>query len=530
MAERYVPGTATQERARREKARRHFLDFCGYVDRKYPTKARHLQYLTEKLEQVAEYVLTGGQSGIPRLMVFMPPRYWKSNTASQKLPAWILGKAPDKRVILASYGAELATEHSARVRDLIEGERYKNIFGARSGLEHPVEVDPEKRRADAWALQQPHSGGMISAGVGGAIVGKGGHLLILDDPFKNREEAESEAQRKRVVKWYRSSFYTRQEDGAAIVIILTRWDQEDVAGMLLSDSVSDPDADQWEVVFMPAIALEEKEYPQNDEQFVENMTRGTYIPIGGDQLGRAPGEPLWPEKQSVAQLKTIAANIEDFEFVAQYQQMPRLSVGGFFDDDMFQYVERAPDGLTWYAYMDLALGESEKSDSNATGAVALAGEDLYIRDVVDERELEEFLVEVRRRMLSDAERGTIWGVETVAFQKLVFKDFMADSALVNTEILAVTPNGDKRTRARAWRRRAKNKRVYLVRGAWNKAFVRQAAAFPGGRNDDMVDFVSGSVQMMAEDAGSAKPAASAPIVVRAEALFGAYQTGGMYGR
>lgn len=528
MTERIVPGAAMQERVRREKARRRFLDFCGYVDPKYPVEALHLQYLAAKLEGVAEYVLSGGKRGIPRLMVFMPPRYWKSNTASQKLPAWVLGKDPEKRVILSSYGAELATEHSARVRDLIEGERYKNIFGGRSVLETPVEVNPEKRRADAWGLQN-HSGGMISAGVGGAIVGKGGHLLILDDPFKNREEAESEAQRKRVVKWYRSSFYTRQEDGAAIVIILTRWDQEDVAGMLLADSVSDPDADQWDVVFMPAIALEEKEYPQNEEQFIENMARGTYIPIGGDQLGRAPGEPLWPEKQSLAQLRTIAANIEDFEFVAQYQQMPRLSVGGFFDDDMFQYVDRAPDGLQWYAYMDLALGESEKSDSNATGAVALSGEDLYIRDVYDERELEEFLDEVRRRMLSDAEHGTVWGVETVAFQKLVFKGFMADPALVNTEIMSVTPNGDKRTRARAWRRRAKNKRVFLVRGAWTKAFVRQAAAFPGGRHDDMVDFVSGSVQMMAENSGAEKPAASAPIVVQAADIFSS-QIGGMYVR
>jgi len=526
MTNNYVPGSATHERTRREKARRRFLDFCGYVDKTYPTDARHLQYLAEKLEGVAEYVLTGGESGIPRLMVFMPPRYWKSNTASQKLPAYILGRDGSKRVILASYGAELATEHSTRVRDMIEGERYKNVFGPRSGLEVPVEIDPEKRRADAWNLKN-HNGGMISAGVGGAIVGKGGHLLILDDPFKNREEAESEAQRKRVAKWYKSSFYTRQEDGAAIVIILTRWDQEDIAGKLLADSVSDPEADNWEVVFMPAIALDEKEYPQNEEQFVENMTRGTFVPIGGDQLGRAPGEPLWPEKHNLPQLRTIAANIEDFEFVAQYQQMPRLSVGGFLDDDMFQYVDSAPDGLTWYAYIDLALGESEKSDKNSTGAVALSGENLYIRDVYEERELEEFLPEVRRRMLSERESGTVWGVESVAFQKLVFKDFMADPALVNTEIMAVTPNGDKLTRARPWRRRAKNKRVFLVRGAWNKPFVRQAASFPGGRNDDMVDFVSGSVQMMAENAGAEKPAASAPIVVQANDIF---SYGGMYVR
>jgi predicted phage terminase large subunit-like protein len=360
---------------------------------------------------------------------------------------------------------------------------------------------------------------MVSAGVGGAIVGKGGHLLILDDPFKNREEAESESNRRRVVKWYRSSFYTRQEDGAAIVMIMTRWDQEDIAGALLADSVGEPDADQWEVIFLPAIALEQGEYPQTEEQTRENLLRGVFIPPA-DQLGRVPGEPLWPEKHDAEQLRKIAANIEDFEFISQYQQMPRLAIGGFFDDGDWQYVEKAPDGLRWYGYMDLALGESETSDFNVTGAVALHGENLYIRDVYQERELEMFLAEARTRMLSLAERGTIWGVEDVAFQKLVFREFMKDRALVMTEILPVIPRGDKVERARAWRRRAKARRVFLVRGAWNKPFIRQAASFPKGRHDDMIDFVSGSVQMMAEDAGENRTIAVAPMVVEAGSIFG----------
>ena len=493
----FVPGSGMAERVRREKARRHFLPFCEYVDRKYPVEARHLQLLAEKLEGVAEYVLSGGQAGIPRLMVFMPPRYWKSNTCSQKFPAWLLGKDPEKRIILASYGADLATEHSGKVRDLIEGEKYKNIFGSRSSLELPVEINDDKRAAAAWALEN-HSGGMISAGVGGAIVGKGGHLLILDDAFKNREEAESAANRQKVIKWYRSSFYTRQEDHAAIIIIMTRWDQEDIAGALLADSIGNPEADQWDVVFLPSLALDTIDYPTTPEQYAENMLRGTFIPQGGDQLHRQPGEPLWPAKHDAAQLKTIAANIEDFEFVSQYQQMPRLSIGGFFDDGDFQFIDKAPDGVRWYAYMDLALGESETSDFNVTGAVGLCGENLYIRDMLVERELETFLVEVRRLMLSSAEAGTVWGVEDVAFQKLVFNNFMRDAGLVRVEIMPVKPQGDKVERARAWRRRAKNKQVYLVRGAWNKNFIRQAAGFPKGRHDDMVDFVSGSVQMLAE--------------------------------
>lgn len=487
-----------QERIKREKARRHFLDFCAYVDKKYPTDARHLQLLAEKLEGVAEYVLSGGKSGIGRLMVFMPPRYWKSNTCSQKFPAWLLGKDPEKRIILASYGADLATEHSGKVRDLIDGDKYQAVFGARSSLEIPVEINEDKRAAQAWNLQS-HFGGMISAGVGGAIVGKGGHLLVLDDPFKNREEAESESTRRKVVKWYRSSFYTRQEDGAAIIIIMTRWDQEDIGGALLADMVGNEDADRWEVVFLPALALETNDYPRTVEAFNENLLRGTFIPMEGDQLGRAPGEPLWPSKHDEEQLKRIAANIEDFEFTSQYQQMPRLAVGEFFDDADFQVVEQAPVGLRWFWYCDLALGQTETSDYNATIGVALDGQgNLYLRDLVKERELEGFIQDVKRRMLSPTEYGAAWGVEDVAFQSLVFQGFMRDQGLVNVEIRPIRPRGDKVARARPWRQRAKARRVFLVRGAWNLSFIREAASFPKGRHDDCVDAVSGAMQMMEE--------------------------------
>jgi predicted phage terminase large subunit-like protein len=273
---------------------------------------------------------------------------------------------------------------------------------------------------------------------------------------------------------------------------------------------------------MPAIAWEDKDYPKTEQEFKENLLRGIFLPMDGDQLGRNGGEALWPEKHTVEQLRKIAANTEDQEWASQFQQSPRLESGGFFDDADFKIVDIVPEDLTWYAYQDLALGESQTSDKNATGGVALHGEDLYIRDVLDIRELDEFLSEVRSRMLSPRERGTRWGVEDVAFQKLVYKQFMQDPALVNKEIMLVKPQGDKVERARAWRRRAKAKRVFLLRGTWNRPFIRQASSFPKGPHDDMVDFVSGSVQMIAEDAGSAgddKPYSSKPQVTNVAALF-----------
>lgn len=501
-------------------AQRDFMTFCKYTDPKYPSNARHLQYLTKKLEQVKLFIQTKGKEGIGRLMVYMPPRYWKSQTASRKFPAWLLGDLPDLRIILTSYGADLATKHSREVRDLIQSDRYQAIFGQMASVDEPVMLDPDSRSAAAWEVAG-HSGGMLAAGVGGAITGFGANLFIIDDPVKSRDEASSTSRREMIWEWYRSTAYTRLEDGAAIIVIQTRWDVEDLGGMLLNAMVSDPEADQWDIVMMPALALEEKQYPKTRDEYVENLLRGIFVPMNGDQLGRAPGEPLWPAKQDDAVLKAIAANMGDFEFTAQFMQLPRLAEGEFLDDRDFQIIEKAPNNLKWYWYMDLALGESETSDFNCTGGVAFDEfGNLYLRDMVKQRELEKFLPEVRSLMLSDEERHAEWGVEDVAFQRLVFKQFVADKALVNKNIRAVKPNGDKVERARPWRRRAKQGKFFLVRGKWNLDFIRTAASFPKGRHDDEVDMVSGAVQMMEDDAGgNGKTVSSEAIVVDVSSMF-----------
>jgi hypothetical protein len=499
-------------------AQRSLLYFCKHVDPKYPTDAPHVKLMAEKLQQVATFIESGGKEGIGRLMIFLPPRYWKSQTASRKFPAWLLGRNPNLRIILTSYGADLATKHSREVRDLISSERYQAVFGTLSSREEPVLLDADSRSAASWDLSG-HNGGMIAAGVGGAITGFGANLFIVDDPMKSRDEASSAARRELVYEWYRSTAYTRLEDNGAIVLVMTRWDVEDLAGDLLNLMASDGEADQWDIVFLPALALEAEAYPKSDEDYQENLLRGTFIPRHGDQLKRAAGSPLWPKKHDEYALKSIAANIGDFEFTAQYQQLPRLAEGEFLDDRDFDIVEKAPEGLRWHWYCDLALGESETSDNNATAGVAMEGEDLYIRDMVTIRNLDDFLPEVRSLMLSQSELGSVWGIEDVAFQKLVVKDFLKDKALASVEIYGVkiAGMGDKVDRARAWRRRAKQGKVHLVRGKWNNSFIRVATAFPRGRRDDEVDVVSGGVQMIADDAaGAGRTVTSLPVVTEAE--------------
>jgi predicted phage terminase large subunit-like protein len=517
---------AARELVEREEARRFFLPFCKYVDPKHPVDAKHIQYLGKKLEQVKLFIKSGGKEGIGRLMVFMPPRYWKSQTASRKFPAWLLGDMPDLRIILTSYGADLATKHSKEVRDLMETKTYSAIFGALSSVDEPVMLDSESRSSAAWELAG-HSGGMIAAGVGGAITGFGANLFIVDDPFKSREDAESQSRRDNVYEWYRSVAYNRLDNEAsAIILIMTRWDQDDLAGKLLNAMVSDEDADQWEVVYMPAEAdgTKESPFPKTVEEYRENLLRGIYMPLeaDGDQLGRAPGEALWPEKHNLEQLRKVRANTGDFEYTSQYAQKPRLAVGEFLDDQDFKIVEKVPDEVRWYWATDLALGESETSDFNIMGAIGMKGEDLFIRDVQKIRDIDQFLPELRSTMLSD-EGKYPFGIESVAFQKLVMKQFLADPALVNVELveIQVSGRGDKVERARPWRRRAKAGHVYLVKGTWNREFIRVCTAFPKGRHDDEADFISNGVQMIAEDAdgGSSKTVSAEAVVVEASAMF-----------
>lgn len=485
----------------REMARRRLIQFAKYINPKYEATPVH-ELIAAKLEQVEKYIVSSGKEGIGRLMIFMPPRHGKTEL-SKIFQAWFLGRNPDLRVITTSYSADLANDNSRAVRDMVMSKNYSAVFGQRasqrSNVEGPVEVSEDARSVSSWNLKAPHKGGMLAAGVGGGITGRGAHLLNIDDPFKNRDEASSEAHRKRVLSWYRSVAYTRLEKGGAVVLINTRWDQEDLSGELLKHSVSAELGDDWDVVFLPAIALPASMYPRTPMDFQENLLRGIYIPMDGDQLGRAEGEALWSDKYDRARLDVIRLNTLDFEFAAQYQQMPRLAEGNFFDDRDFAIVENAPNKLRWVRYVDLAIGAKESSDFNCTYAVAFdENGDIYIRDPLKVRNIDEFMPECKALMLAPAEAGTTWGIEDVAFQTLVVKQFYEDARLANVPMMPRKPQGSKEDRARAWRLRAKQGKVKLVRGVWNLDFIRIAASFPNGRHDDDVDSVSGGVEMLSD--------------------------------
>ena len=233
----------------------------------------------------------------------MPPRHGKSELISKYLPAWFLRYYPDKRVILTSYEADFASQWGRKARTLLEQ------YGG------PVHVSKDSSAADRWEIEG-HLGGMQTAGMRGPITGKGADLLIIDDPVKNDEEARSDLLRQRNWDWYTDTARTRLEPGGSIVIIMTRWHEDDLVGRMLKDA----NGDRWVTIQLPAIAEP------------------------NDQLGRKEGEALWPERYDIDALNDIRRGMSAYSWASLYQQSPTVRGGNVFRDAWWRYYNHAAMG------------------------------------------------------------------------------------------------------------------------------------------------------------------------------------------
>lgn len=318
-----------------EKASRHFGDFCRYVDSSYLFPP-HLKLLHKKLEAVE-------RGECQRLMVFMPPRHGKSETASRKFPAWFIGRNPDKNVIETSYAHQLAMSFSREARDLVDSRRYRSVF--------PIRIARDSRSVNDWGIFG-RKGGMMAAGVGGATTGYGADLFIIDDPFKNKEEADSEVIREKVWDWYRSVVLTRLEPGGSIVLIMTRWHQDDLAGRILKE---DPD---WDVVNIPAVAEE------------------------NDPIGRQVGEALWPKRYTLATLEQIKRRVGSRIWAALFQGHPMDPESALFVRSMFRRYKALPMEYERFGGIDTATSTKTLNDFSALVDVCKDWEKyLYVDDV-----------------------------------------------------------------------------------------------------------------------------------------------------
>jgi len=240
------------------------------------------------------------QGKINRLIINMPPRHGKTNLISEFFPAWYLGRNPSNQVIFATYSFERSGDVGRKVRNQLTDPMHSMIFPG---------ITVSKDNAGMNRVSTTQGGNFFSVGVGGAIVGRGAHCFIIDDPVKSREESESELQREKLIDWFRSVAYTRLMPGNAIIVVMTRWHHQDLAGFMVDDLKHE----NWHVISLPAIAEEDN-----------------------DAIGRISGEALWPERYPLDTLYKIRETIGTREWTSQYQQSPVPSSGGMVHLDWFK--------------------------------------------------------------------------------------------------------------------------------------------------------------------------------------------------
>lgn len=326
----------------RRAGRRNITPFIDYLGLGF-TPARHHQYLISKLEAVE-------RGEIRRLMVFMPPGSAKSTYASVVFPSWYLGRNPGNSIIHGSHTTELAERWGRRIRNTVNDPAYSNIFP-------DVRLADDSQAAGRWALA--NGGEYYAAGCGSAIVGFRADLGIIDDPIAGREQADSEREREKIKEWYRSDFYTRLKPNGAIVLIMQRWHEDDLAGWLLSEQ--EKGGDKWEVVKLKMEAEE------------------------SDPLGREVGEALWPEWYTDDMREQ--AKRDPRTWLALYQQEPRPESGGEFRKEWIQHYRNKPTtGQNIYILFDPASEKKKTSDFTAAFVLGL-GKDFnyYILDFVRDR-------------------------------------------------------------------------------------------------------------------------------------------------
>jgi len=532
------PVAAQAELAKRALARRHLVDFSEYVSPWYHGY-RHHRLVGLYLEAVARHIRTRGKEGIGRLMITMPPRHGKTEQCSRQFPAWLLGLMPDTRIILTSYNGDRANANSRGARDLVMDARYGAIFGQRSSVDAPVDLSADSRSVTAWDLASPHRGGVVAAGVGGGITGTGAHLMVVDDPLRGREEAESRAQRDRVWDWWTSTAYTRLEDGGAVVLIMTRWHPDDLAGRLLQQMASDPMADQWQVVNLPAIwpgspehgtslgrleaapasepepgtgdgkgeIASEPETEDGEEDpwpgyFRDMLLNGVWVQKD-DPLGREPGEALWPEKYSSEDLKRIKTNVGVYDWGSLYQQSPIQREGAMFRPEWLDTVDRIPGKvIARVRYWDKA-GTDGSGDYSAGVLMAMTSDKHFYIEHVAREQMSSYRRNKKMARLIDADLER--DGPTVKTYHEVEPGASGKEAAVNTvkelDGRAISPdpagNKSKEVRAMALATACEARMVHLLRAEWNQKYIEELMMFPKGVHDDQVDASAGAYNKLA---------------------------------
>jgi predicted phage terminase large subunit-like protein len=443
------------------------IGFTQYRFPKYRPSKVHC-YVAEQLERVE-------RGEVDRLMIRMPPRMGKSELAARSFPAFCLGRKPWRQFIAASASGDLARDIGRDVRNVVSSEGYQLIFPN-------VVLSPDAKAAGKWTTSQ--GGAWYSVGVGGDVLGRGAHILLVDDPFGSMEDAQSSTMRDRVWRWFNGTMLNRLEPNAAVVIIGHRLHEDDLQGRLEERMRAGGDFDRWEIVELPALAEE------------------------GDALGREVGEALWPERFPVSALERIRANMFGRDWSALYQQRPVAEDGEFFLVDNMP-VRDVSDVVGRVRAWDLAgsrdgdwtvgvrLGRTRDNKFVVEHVVRFRG----TPDVVEHRVLETATGDGRAVKVSLPKDPGQAGVHQVLSLTRLLAGF---------NISASPETGDKVTRARPFAAQVNVGNVALAGGVWVDCYREELRSFPHGKYDDQVDASSRAFMELSAVRG--------PMTVSAEVL------------
>lgn len=446
-----------------------FTTFKRHLYKRYEHPA-HLERLDRALTDISRWVETGGREGIYMLIAEMPPRHGKTLTVSRLFPPWHLGRNPDHRIMLVSYGATLAHKNSRHARSVMNAPLYEQIFG--------VTLNPASRAVDAWDIDA-HEGGSDALGVLGGATGKGAHILICDDLIKNRQDAESDVIRDRTWDALNDDLLTRQEPGGAIIMFATRWHMDDPIGRMLRLVEEKPMPGPVVHLRFPAIAEEH------------------------DDLGRTPGEALWPERYPRHILENTRDRMGQYSWNALYQQSPTPAEGGLFKRASFRLIDRLPrdDELEYVGrYWDLAMSEKDSADYSV-GVKMARGLDgrTKVLDVARKQlewgDVPGFMAETALR---DGP-GVVIGFEEKGYMSRAGQALAADTRLHQYGIFGYPKDKDKRTNALPFAARVSLKMVDVMDAHWTRDYLDELCSFPYSAHDDQVDASAGAYEMLGLD-------------------------------
>lgn len=427
--------------AKRELAKRSFKYYLEYIHRGRYSHMPHTELICNELQPIID-----GEERY--IIVEMPPRHGKSMTISESFPSYFIGKNPYKRVIASAYSDNLARKFGRlnRVKLMEVGEELFDVGLSRSN-----------NNVNNWTLDN-NVGGMVSSGVGGTITGEGADLLIIDDPIKNNQEAQSETMRNKVWDEWESTLSTRLHKGASVIVVMTRWHEDDLIGRLLERSPHD-----WKRIRLPAIAEDED-----------------------DLLGREMGQALAPDlgfDEEWAAIKKLEAGSKTW--ASLFQQRPSAAEGNLFKREWWQYYKAPParfdeQVISW----DLTFKDNQESDFVVGQVWGRKDADFYLLD------------QVRGKMDFPTTLKAIKNLNSKypRIRTTLIEDKANGSAAISTlkksisGIVPISPKDSKIVRAQAITPLVEAGNVYIPEGGtFTSDYVEEFANFPNGKHDDMVD-------------------------------------------